>query len=143
MKVSAKTEYACLAMLELAVRYSQGEPVRIRSIADEHGIPSRFLVQILLQLKGAGLVTSTRGAAGGYQLSKPPEEISLGEVMGVIEGPESELVGVSSSARAPSARVLRDAWKEIARVQHDALNSLTFGEMATRMKLQIENMYYI
>jgi DNA-binding IscR family transcriptional regulator len=86
---------------------------------------------------------STRGAAGGYQLSKPPEEISLGEVMSVIEGPESEFVGVSSSARAPSARVLRDAWQEIARVERDALHSLTFGEMAARMKLQIENMYYI
>ena len=53
MKVSAKTEYACLAMLELAARYGQGEPAPIREIADEHGIPSRFLVQILLQLKGA------------------------------------------------------------------------------------------
>ncbi len=62
MKLSAKTEYACLAVLELAARYGTGEPVRIRTIADEHGIPSRFLVQILLQLKGAGFVASTRGA---------------------------------------------------------------------------------
>ncbi len=68
MKFTAKTEYACLAVLELARAFDLGEPVRIRTIADEHGIPSRFLVQILLQLKGAGLVSSTRGAAGGYQL---------------------------------------------------------------------------
>ena len=66
MKVSAKTDYACLAMLELAAHYGSKEPLRIRTIADEHGIPSRFLVQILLQLKGAGFVASTRGAAGGY-----------------------------------------------------------------------------
>src|SRR5215467_8368810 len=91
MKVSAKTEYACLAMLELAAHYGSNEPVRIRTIADEHGIPSRFLVQILLQLKGAGFVASTRGAAGGYQLVKPPEEITLGEVMAVIEGQETEV----------------------------------------------------
>ena len=58
MKVSAKTEYACIAMLELAVSYGSGEPVRIRKIAEQHGIPSRFLVQILLQLNVAGLVTS-------------------------------------------------------------------------------------
>src|SRR5437868_6117456 len=63
VKVSAKTEYACIAMLELAASYGSGEPVRIRKIASEHGVPSRFLVQILLQLKGAGLVNSTRGAA--------------------------------------------------------------------------------
>src|SRR5215475_6331543 len=80
VKVSAKTEYACIAMLELSASYGAHEPVRIRKIAEEHGIPSRFLVQILLQLKGAGLVTSTRGAAGGYQLAKAPEEITLAEV---------------------------------------------------------------
>ena len=64
MIVSAKTEYACIAVLELAARHGRGEPVRIRDIADAHGIPSRFLVQILLQLKTAGLVQSVRGAAG-------------------------------------------------------------------------------
>ena len=110
MKVSAKTEYACLAMLELAARYGSGEPVRIRTIADEHGIPARFLVQILLQLKGAGFVSSTRGAAGGYQLAKPPEAITLGEVMGVIEGPEGE-VQAATASKSATARVLVDTWR--------------------------------
>ncbi len=68
MKVSAKTEYASIAVLELSQSYHTGEPVRIRDIADRHGIPSRFLVQILLQLKGVGIVQSSRGAGGGYQL---------------------------------------------------------------------------
>jgi Rrf2 family protein len=86
VRISAKTEYACIAMLELAAAHGAGEPVRIRTIADAHGIPSRFLVQILLQLKGAGYVTSTRGAAGGYQLAMSPERITLGEVMNVIDG---------------------------------------------------------
>ena len=81
MTISAKVEYACVAILELAARYDSDEPVRIRDIADAHGIPSRFLVQILLQLKGAGLVQSTRGATGGYALAKPPEAISLADVM--------------------------------------------------------------
>ena len=88
MKLSAKTEYACLAMLQLAEDYDSGEPVQIRRIADEHGIPSRFLVQILLQLKGASLVASTRGAAGGYRLARPPREITLAEVIEVMEGDE-------------------------------------------------------
>lgn len=129
-------------MLELAARYGSGEPVRIRTIADEHGIPSRFLVQILLQLKGAGFVSSTRGAAGGYQLVRPPEEISLGEVMAVIEGHETE--GPSAStAQSPTARVLLGAWEEIAQVQREALRSITFGDLVARIKRQSENMFYI
>ena len=86
MKLSAKTEYACLAMLELAKEYDSGEPVQLRRIAAEHGIPARFLVQILLQLKGASLVASTRGAAGGYRLARPPQEITLADVIDVMEG---------------------------------------------------------
>src|SRR5258708_1305335 len=85
MRVSAKAEYACVAMLELAANHSAPQPVRIKAIADAHGIPSRFLVQILLQLKGAGLVVSTRGAAGGYHLARPPEQISLANVINVID----------------------------------------------------------
>ena len=85
MLFSAKAEYACLAMLELAARYGDPQPVRLADIADTHGIPQRFLVQILLQLKGGGLVASTRGAAGGYQLARPPEEIALADVLGVID----------------------------------------------------------
>jgi Rrf2 family protein len=142
MKVSAKTEYACLAMLELAARYGSGEPVRIRTIADEHGIPSRFLVQILLQLKGAGFVSSTRGAAGGYQLVKPPEEISLGEVMAVIEGRDND-GPANNTAQSPTARVLLGAWREIAQVQRDALRAITFGDLVSRIKRQSENMFYI
>ncbi len=143
MKVSAKTEYACLAMLELAARYGSGEPVRIRTIADEHGIPSRFLVQILLQLKGAGFVSSTRGASGGYQLVKPPQTISLGEVMAVIEGQENETPGNATVARTATTRVLGDAWRQIAKVERDMLHAITFGDLVQKIKRNTENMYYI
>jgi Rrf2 family protein len=143
VKVSAKTEYACLAMLELAARFGSGEPVRIRTIADEHGIPSRFLVQILLQLKGAGFVSSTRGASGGYQLIKPPQSISLGEVMAVIEGQEAESVASATGTRTPTTRVLADAWSKIAKVEREMLQSITFGDLVQRIKRNSENMYYI
>ncbi len=142
MKVSAKTEYACLAMLELAAQYGSGEPVRIRSIADEHGIPSRFLVQILLQLKGAGFVASTRGASGGYQLVKPPDEITLGEVMSVIEGQETEVTSTNST-NSPTARALLEVWREVSQVERTALHAITFGELVTRIKRGSENMFYI
>jgi Rrf2 family protein len=130
-------------MLELAARYGSGEPVRIRTIADEHGIPSRFLVQILLQLKGAGFVSSTRGASGGYQLAKPPQTISLGEVMTVIEGQENETPGIATAARTPTTRVLGDAWRQIAKVERDMLHAITFGELVQKIKRNTENMYYI
>jgi Rrf2 family protein len=141
VRISAKTEYACIAMVELAGAYAAGEPVRIRNIAEAHGIPPRFLVQILLQLKGAGYVNSTRGAAGGYQLIKPPDEITLAEVMSVVDGQEDSIR--PSTADSPASRVLLAAWTEVAEVQREMLQSLTFAELADRLKRQAENMYYI
>lgn len=129
-------------MLELAKHYGSGEPVRIRTIAEEHGVPARFLVQILLQLKGAGLVASTRGASGGYQLVKPPDEISLAEVMNVIEGADEPITS-SASPDSRSAKVLQSAWQEVADTQRQALQSITFGELAERARQTSENMYYI
>lgn len=142
MRISAKTEYASIAMLELTTGYGNGEPVRIRTIAEAHGIPSRFLVQILLQLKGAGFVTSTRGASGGYQLAKSPEEITLGEVMQVIDGQE-EAITSSTTNDSPASRVLIGAWNEVADVERRMLASVTFAELAARVRKQAENMYYI
>ena len=72
MKISAKAEYACLATIELARRASEQVPVRVREIAVEHGIPERYLVQILLQLKGAGLVYTPGGRRGATGSPAPP-----------------------------------------------------------------------
>ena len=144
MRISAKTEYACVAMLELASQYGSGEPVRIRRIAERHGVPPRFLVQILLQLKGAGLVSSVRGAAGGYQLLKPPQEISLGNVMEVIDGTAKE-GGQTSSASpdSPAAKVLMRVWNDIGAAQRKMLNEITLADLLERAKEQDEQMYHI
>ena len=142
MSISAKTEYACIAVLELAASYGSGEPVRIKRIAETHGIPSRFLVQILLQLKGAGLVASTRGAAGGYQLAKDPQQITLLDVMSVIEGPPLE--GQSpATTNTPHSRLLWRAWKHVARAQQEMLDKITFAELVEKVKSTNESMYYI
>jgi Rrf2 family protein len=144
MKVSAKTEYACIAMLELAAQYGSGEPVRIRRIAERHDVPPRFLVQILLQLKGAGLVSSVRGAAGGYLLIKPPEDVSLGRVMEVIDG-SSEDNGhtTSASPTSPAVKVLGQAWRDVTTVERQMLKDITLAELLERAKGQDEQMYYI
>ena len=140
MKLSAKTEYACLAMLELAKEFDSGEPVQLRRIAAEHGIPSRFLVQILLQLKGASLVASTRGAAGGYRLARSPGEITLADVIEVIEGenwPES-----SCSKPSPLARALLEFCREMTQLQRDRLESETLADLVDAAT-QREPMYFI
>ena len=144
MKISAKTEYACIAMIELASQFGSGEPVRIRKIAERHHVPPRFLVQILLQLKGAGLVSSVRGAAGGYHLVKPPDQVSLGEVMEVIEG-SSEENGQTTSASpdSPAVKVLMQTWKHLADVEQNLLKGISFAELLERAKSQDEQMYYI
>jgi Rrf2 family protein len=144
MKISAKTEYACIAMIELAAHYGSGEPVRIRRIAERHAIPPRFLVQILLQLKRAGLVASVRGAAGGYQLLKPPQEISLGQIMEVIDGPGEE-TGQASSASpdSPAVKVLLKTWQEVTATERQMLQAIPLAELLERSKGQNEPMYHI
>jgi Rrf2 family protein len=144
MRISAKTEYACIAILELAVHYGSGEPIRIRHIAERHGVPPRFLVQILLQLKGAGLVSSVRGAAGGYQLVRPPREISLGQVMEIIDGSmEDKAQPSSASPDSPAVKVLMQAWKDVAAVQRKMLDEITLADLLERAKGQYEQMYNI
>jgi Rrf2 family protein len=140
--VSAKTEYACVAMLELAVRHGSGEPVRIRDIADQHGIPSRFLVQILLQLKTAGLVTSLRGASGGYQLAKEPSEITLGDVMAVVDSQWGRVSG-GTLEDSQTNRVLHSVWQQLADKEQEVLSGVTFADMAQRLQTQEKGMYYI
>ncbi len=88
MFISAKAEYACQALIVLANRFELNRPVRLGDITKNHPIPSRFLVQILLQLKGAGIVTTTRGASGGYHLAKSPNDVTLYDVFQAIEGSE-------------------------------------------------------
>lgn len=140
MKLSAKTEYACLAMLELAARFQSDEPVRVREIADAHQIPSQFLVQILLQLKNAGLVASTRGAAGGYRLLAPPRDISLWDVVAAMEGTRGETATAASSSYAAA---LAEAWRDVGCLQQDALSTVTFADLLDRATLGVEGMYYI
>src|SRR4030095_10077524 len=86
MKISAKAEYACVSLVELANRYSRNVPVSLKGIAEQFGLSPAFLTQIFMQLKGAGIVVSARGSAGGYQLARKPEEISLADVLESVDG---------------------------------------------------------
>ena len=142
MNLSAKVEYAAIAVLELAIHYGSREPVRLRSISESHGIPSAFLVQIMLQLKAAGLVESTRGAAGGYTLLRDPSEVTLAEVKQIIEGPAGEITS-SIAAASPASRVLLETWQEIDATGWEMLQNVTFAELVERCRGRTEKMYYI
>ncbi len=138
MLFSARAEYACLAMLELAAQYGNPHPVRLTEIANKHGITSpRFLVQILIQLNKAGLVTSTRGAAGGYHIAKKPSDITLAEVVAAVEGLEP--ASGRTKKRQPAsalAGALQDVWdrieeayEEFLRTQNTILQETTLAQL--------------
>ena len=142
MNISAKTEYACIAALELASHFGGGKPVQIRRIAKTHGIPSRFLVQILLQLKGAGLVASTRGAAGGYRLARNPQQVSLADVMDVVDGKTLELAG-NAGVATPASKALLEVWSDADALQREMLRSVSLADLLERIGNRNQNMYYI
>jgi Rrf2 family protein len=141
MNLSSKTQYACLAMLELAQHHSLGEPVQVRRIAQRHGIPSPFLVQIFQELKRAGLVTSVRGAAGGYLSVRPPEELSLAELLDVVEGPHDTTC--CAAGDSPLAPVLTEVCHELAAARRERLEAITLADLLDRSALGSPSMWYI
>jgi Rrf2 family cysteine metabolism transcriptional repressor len=131
MKVSAKSEYACLALLALARRRPDAPPLRIREISEAFGIPERYLVQILLRLKSAGLVSSTRGASGGYHLARPASSISVSQILAAIDGPEVA-PREPQSARRPAAALLDPVWERVRDAERAVLENTTVAQLAER-----------
>lgn len=136
MLFSAKAEYACIAMLELAARHGDAQPIRLQTMHAEHGIPKRFLVQILLQLKGAGLIVSVRGATGGYRLAREPKEITLAQIIGVIDRlPTSDAPRVDDRLQqTPTVQTIRGVWREISAAQQRILTQTTLAELVRRVQ---------
>jgi Rrf2 family cysteine metabolism transcriptional repressor len=143
MKVSAKAEYACIAMLELALNYGEPQPLRVKAIADAHGIPQRFLVQILLQLKGAGLVVSLRGAAGGYQLARPPREIRLADIVNLIDRPAPARSGGPTLSASRAMEALREVWRRIQAQEQRLLEEITLADLISTMQQSSAPSYQI
>jgi len=87
VKVSTRGDYASRALLSLALHTSESGPTSVRDIAERTGLPQPYLEQILLALKGAGLVRSKRGVGGGYVLAREPSAITLGDIVSAVDGP--------------------------------------------------------
>jgi Rrf2 family protein len=132
MLFSAKAEYACVAMLELAARHADPRPVRLADIANKHGISDRFLVQILLDLKRAGLVDSTRGAAGGYQLARNPDDVTLYDILRVIDPPEQTARKEDKLNPTAYVRHVRGVWDRVVEVQQVVLKETTLADLLAR-----------
>jgi Rrf2 family protein len=136
MRVSAKGEYAIRAMLDLAMNYRDGghELIPIQDVARRQGIPQRYLEQVLLLLKRAGFLASKRGSTGGYHLARPPEAVSVGDVLRVVEG---DLTPVEVARRAPrgrrdAGRDLDELWQEVAEAVAGVIDRTTFAQLAER-----------
>ena len=134
VKIPAKIEYACRAILELALRYDNGNPVQVSAISKAQGIPSKFLVQLLLRLKNANLVSSSRGIAGGYSLNKPPDHISLADVFRAIDEGTIELPKLEKTAMNGSGRLFLQIWREVSQDIAKRLEETTIDQLATRLR---------
>ncbi len=130
MRISARCDYACKALLELVLHWPNKEPVKIYTISEKQDIPLRYLVQILIQLKRIGLVASVRGKKGGYILTKPPAKISLGKVIRRIGGP---LLPLANSA-AKNSSVFVTIWDEVENAMAKVLDKITFEDILNKAK---------
>ena len=126
MHLSAKTTYGLRAVLDLAVRYGQ-RPVQSAEIAERQGIPESYLVQLLNQLRKAGLVRSVRGPKGGHALQKRPDSVTVSDVLEIFEGP----LDLPGEDRRPDD-VFRDVWQEVEASIQSVLTSVTFAELCRR-----------
>ena len=139
--LSAKSQYASLAMAQLAADYAAQRPIQAARIAAGHGIPPTFLVQILHELKRAGLVTSTRGASGGYRLSRPPEQTTLGEVVEVFE--PADIPDQCAAKGSPLAESLTSLCRELAETRRQRLEKVTLASLAEALPNHAAPMWYI
>jgi Rrf2 family cysteine metabolism transcriptional repressor len=137
MRFSAKAEYGVKAILELATQPGR-EPVQVRNIAKNQGLPVRFLEQVMSALKKAGLVESVRGAQGGYLLNRSPKEISLGDVLKAIDGQMTEMRCISDR-KQPKCEdagncVVQDVWAEVKHSFINILNSISLQDICDRKR---------
>lgn len=137
MKLSLKMQYACQVLGQLGYSYGSPELPHIEELARLEAVPSNYLVQILNEMRTAGLITSRRGKQGGYALARAPEEITLLEIMRAVEG---EVLSHSGGGKGQTAERARGIWQELAgRVEH-LLQEYTVQDFMAR---EAEAMWYI
>ena len=137
MKLSVKVDYACRVLAQLARTYGSDQLAHIEDLAKSEAVPANYLVQILSELRNGGLILSKRGKQGGYALARRPEDVTLYDIVSLIEGDVLEL---SESGEGHSGAQVDAIWREVkANLARDC-RSRTLDQM---VKLESEEMYYI
>ncbi len=139
MQISYKTDYSLKIVLYLSTFYPEGS-AQIKQIALAQDIPKKFLEQVLLLLKKGGFLLSRKGPKGGYFLAKSPEEILLGDVVRVVEGPIHPISciapGREDSCNFATTCVFRDVWSEVERAISEVIDNISFAELLKREKIK-------
>lgn len=136
MRITYKGDYALKALLDLSLHYGKGLST-IHDIAKRIHAPVKFLEQVLLELKSAGFVGSRRGKVGGYLLAKPPDEITLGEVVRFIDGPIEPIACVEKNYSGCTDLyicVFRPIWSQISKSISETVDNVTFGKLASKIQ---------
>jgi Rrf2 family protein len=131
MQISAKSDYAVRAMLELAAHGP--ELVKADLLIAHQGLPRKFVEAILAELRRADLVRSQRGADGGYALSRPPSKISLGSIIRAVDGPLAEVRGLrpNETSYEGAAQHLPDVWVAVRASLRKVLDDTTLAQVLT------------
>jgi Rrf2 family protein len=137
VKISTKVEYACRVLAELARLHGSSHLAQIEHLARVEHVPPNFLAQILSELRNAGLITSRRGIQGGYALARPPDQISLFDIIGAIDG---DVLEFSGSQEGRSSRRMREVWAEVHDSVAETLKRYTLDLLLSKTP---EEMYYI
>ncbi len=134
MKVSTRGDYAARALVSLSLHADDSGPTSVRDIAERTGLPQPYLEQILLALKGAGLVRSKRGVGGGYVLARPAEEITLADIVSAVDGPivvgDFGLPHQDGACDHEGQCVLLAVWGGISSLMRAHLDSFTLADIA-------------
>ena len=132
MKVSAKEQHGLRAMAELAGRYGQG-PVPLSEIADALGVSLDYLEQVVPSMRDAGLLQSTRGAHGGYELALPPDQITVGQVLHALDGDILPIRCLGADQEASCVRsptcAARAVWETVHQRVVETLNGMTLADL--------------
>ncbi|MGC1238721.1 MAG: Rrf2 family transcriptional regulator [Acidimicrobiales bacterium] len=138
MRVSTRGDYASRALLSLALRDNYSSPTSVRDLAERTGLPQPYLEQILLSLKGVGLVRSKRGVGGGYVLARPAELITLAEIVAAVDGPiaagDFGLPHQDGACDHEGQCVLLGVWADVGNHMRDHLASFTLADMVTQAR---------
>ncbi len=138
MKVSTRGDYASRALLSLALHAETDGPTSVRDIAERTGLPQPYLEQILLALKGAGLVRSKRGVGGGYVLARGASEITLSEIISAVDGPivagDFGEPHENGACDHEGQCVLLSVWAQVGETMRSLLGAITLDDIAAIAK---------